>query len=46
MDDPGRHLDGSNCLDFHAHRLASLSQRSVNGFEWSVFRNLQLAARC
>jgi len=29
MDDPGRHLDGSNCLDFNTHRLASLSHAAT-----------------
>ena len=27
VDDPGRHLDASDCRDFHAHGPASLSQR-------------------
>jgi hypothetical protein len=27
VDDPGRHLDGSDCSDFDAHGPASLSQR-------------------
>jgi hypothetical protein len=31
VDDPGRHLDSSDCLDFYAHRAASLSQGGVNG---------------
>jgi hypothetical protein len=31
VDDPGRHFDSSDCLDFYAHGAASLSQRSVNG---------------
>src|SRR5713226_7059809 len=37
MDDPGLHLGGWDSLDFHAHRLASLSQRSHEGSKrWSA----------